>query len=606
MRGLAAGLFVISLAAQEPFQADVDLRSRFVSGDRGDVYRSVVNLGEGLRVFAGGLHYEGKDSIDASINDWGGDPNSQATIRIRREKVYEALFQYRTMAYFNNLPSYANPLFGQGALASQRSLDVRRRQMDLNIRWKPKARVSPYFGILRTSGDGQGVTPFVGSGDDFPVHTTFGDTLTTVHGGVQLTGSVWSATLEQGHTGYTDRQELRSAGNPGNRRDNITLDRLQENYDASGNGLYTRAFFQAQPYSRLGFTGHYVFSRPHLDVTHSLQADGQFIDPATRRPFLSLLEQGVTDASQPHNSGSWSTEFRPHAKVRIRHNWFSDAFQISGASPTAALLTPNGDPRMRVGLRYDQSETEISGDIGSSLLLRAGHRYVHGRADLPPADLVFIGSPTEARMNRHVALAGASWRLWKGRARLNADFEGSPGGQTYFRTGLQNYRKLSIQGRFKVTNSIGLTLQRKTLTNTNTGIDFSNRQTAATLDWTPRKARRLSLSGTYSYESLRSNSTFIDPGFFLSALSEYRDRGHHAGGFVEMRMARNILLHAGGGISASSGTRPTRYYSPQARIVMPVAPRISLVAEWRWYSYRSLDAFRAHTVSAGLQLRWKQ
>lgn len=600
-----AGLFAVSLLAQEPFQADIDLRSRFVTGDRGAVYRSVVNLGEGVRVFAGRLHYEGKDSVDASIQDWGGDPNSQATIRIRREQVYEVLLQYRTMAYFNNLPSYANPLFAQGALASQRSLDVRRRQVDLNIRWKPKARVSPFFGILRTNGDGQGVTPFVGSGDEFPVHTTFGDALTTVRGGIQVTGSVWSATLEQGRTGYTDRQQLDSAGNAGNRADTVALDRLLESYHASGSGLFTRALFQAQPYSTLGFTGHYVFSQPHLDVTHTLTAEGRFLDPATRRPFNSLVEQSVTGASQPHNSGSWSTEFRPHPKLRIGHNWLSDAFQIFGASPTAALLAVSGSARMRINLRYDQSESDISCDVGRSLMLRAGHRYVRGRADPPPADPVFTASPVDARINRHVALAGASWRLWKGRGRLSADFEGSPGGQTYFRTGLQNYRKLSMQGRFKVTNSINLTLLRKTLTNANIGIDFSNRQTAASLDWTPSKARRINLSGMYSYESLRTKSTFIDPTFFLAAISEYRDRGHHASGFAELRIARDVLLHAGGAISSSGGTRPTRYYAPQARIVMPLAPRVHLIAEWRWYNYQSLDAFRAHTLSAGLQLRSK-
>jgi hypothetical protein len=43
---------------------------------------------------------------------------------------------------------------------------------------------------------------------------------------------------------------------------------------------------------------------------------------------------------------------------------------------------------------------------------------------------------------------------------------------------------------------------------------------AATLYWTPRKARRVSLSGTSSDESLRSSSTIIDPTFFLTALSE--------------------------------------------------------------------------------------
>jgi hypothetical protein len=88
--------------------------------------------------------------------------------------------------------------------------------------------------------------------------------------------------------------------------------------------------------------------------------------------------------------------------------------------------------------------------------------------------------------------------------------------------------------------------------------------------------------------------------------SEYWDHGHHAGGFAEFRIARGAFLQAGGAISSSGGTRPTRYYSPQSRIIMPVHQRVNLVAEYHWYSYQSFEAFRAHTVSAGLQLRWRQ
>jgi hypothetical protein len=606
MKLLGAGLFTISLLAQEPFQVELDLRHRFVIGDRGDVYRSIVNLGEGVRVFGFNLHYEGKDSIDARANGWGGDPNSDATLRLRREKVYDIFLQYRTMAYFNNLPSYANPLFAQGALASQRAMDVRRQQFDLDMKWKPKARVSPFFAVLRTNGDGSGVTPFVGSGDEFPVYTTFGDTLTTVRGGAQLTGSLWSATLELGRIGYTDQQELNSTGNAGNRTDDVTLDRLAEKYDASGDGLFTRALFQAQPFSSLGFSGHYVYSKPHLEASHSLTAEGRFLDPATRYPYSSLQEQSVSEANRPHNSGSWSTEFRPRSKLRLRHTWFSDAFQISGASPTAALLTDANSARSRLNLRYDQSESDISLDLGASLTLRGGHRYVRGEADLPPADLVFTPPPDASRMNRHVALAGASWRHWRGRVRLHADFEGSPGGETYFRTGLQDYRKLAIQAQFKVTKDLQLTVLRKTLTNTNIGIDFSSSQNAATLDWSPGRNRRIILSGTYSYEDIRSDATFLDPRVFLGVKSEYWDHGHHAGGFAELRIARGAFFQAGGAISTSGGTRPTRYYSPQSRVIMPLYQRVNLVAEYHLYSYRSFEAFRAHTVSAGLQLRWRQ
>jgi len=605
MKWLAV-LLVVPALAQEPIQGDLDLRSRFVSGDRGPVYRSVVNLGEGLRVFGGSLRYAGKDNVEARVHDWGGDPNSQASLRVRREGVYEVTMQYRTMAYFNSLPSFANPLLAQGVLTSQRSLDVRRRQLDLEARWKPRARVSPFFGILRTSGSGQGITPFTGTGDEFAVRTGFGDTLRTVRGGVVFTGNVWSAIVEQGQTSYTDRQDLDSGAGSGNRVDGIVLDRLTERYAASGSGYYTRANVQGQPLARLSVAGHYVFSRPKLDVSHTVDAAGQFLDPATRQPYTVLLEQSTANASQPRNSGSWTTEFRFHENIRARHTWFSDAFQISGASPSASLLGMSGGPRMRVNLLYGQSDAELIGDVGKTLTVRGGHRYVRGRADLPPADLEFTAQPIEPRMNRHVALAGASWRPWKGRVRLHADFEGSPGGATYFRTGLQNYRKYSAQGRVRLTPTLHLTVQHRALTNSNTGLDLRSRQSATTIDWSPRKAGLIGFSGTYAHESMQTASTIIDPTFFLHSLSAYLDRGHHASGYTELRLPGGGQISAGGAISSTGGTRPTRYYAPQMRVQMPVAARVHVVGEWCWYSLQSLDSFRAHTVSAGLLLRWRQ
>src|SRR6185436_2913562 len=150
--------------------------------------------------------------------------------------------------------------------------------------------------------------------------------------------------------------------------------------------------------------------------------------------------------------------------------------------PTAAMLTPAQSARSMLNLRYDQSETEISGDIGKILTVRAGHRYVRSDADLPPPSLVYPGAPTDARLRRHVALAGATLTLWKGRARVHTSYEASPGGETYFRTGLQDYHKLTIQGRIRLTNTLQITAVRKTLSNHNIGIDYSNNQTAVTVE----------------------------------------------------------------------------------------------------------------------------
>ena len=78
-------------------------------------YRSIVNLGSGPKLT--GLDFTITDPkhrlfdrIDARANAWGGDPYNTAHIDVNKRGVYELRGDYRNMAYFNALPSFANPL----------------------------------------------------------------------------------------------------------------------------------------------------------------------------------------------------------------------------------------------------------------------------------------------------------------------------------------------------------------------------------------------------------------------------------------------------------------------------------------------------------------
>ncbi|BDC50789.1 hypothetical protein F183_A31050 [Bryobacterales bacterium F-183] len=593
--------------AQEPFSGEVDLRNRLVFRNEYPVFRSIVNLNRGPRLFGIQSRYEGdKDKISLTGNSLG-DPNSMVRIDARRSEVYEATFSYRTIAYFNNLPSYGNPLLAQGVSTSQRFLDLSRRQYDFDLRLRPDSRVIPFVNVLRTAGGGNGITPFVGSGDEFPVPARLQDSLTTVRGGVELRSQKWFGNVEQGWTNYTDQQDLDNTSRlQGNRIDNLVLDRIRERYHAEGTGWFTRSVVQGHPFERLSFTGHLIYSRPKMETSYSLDAQGVFRDPNTLRPYTSLLESSFANASQPRTSGAWTTEYRPWKRWRARHTWVSDMYRISSASPTTAVLTQQVDPaRGILELQYHQSEAEMTGEFGKHLTVRGGHRYIHSNAELPPANLTFPESTNRAQIRRHAGLGGATLTLWKGRWQTHGSYEWSPGGRTYFRMGLLNYRKAHVLTRLRVSDRLRITASQRELQNDNMGDTASNHITTVNAEWTPGAAgQRVTLVGGYAREYMISRATFANPTNLQIQPALFDDRLNHFNGYADVRLRRGVQWQAGGALSHSEGSRPTRFYTPQSQLVVASNSRVSGVMEWRWYRYRAVDEFRAHTVSMGIRVRF--
>ena len=55
------------------------------------------------------------DRIDVRAYDWGDDPYSTLHLDVRKAKLYNFSGDYRNIAYYNNLPGFADPLLGPAA-----------------------------------------------------------------------------------------------------------------------------------------------------------------------------------------------------------------------------------------------------------------------------------------------------------------------------------------------------------------------------------------------------------------------------------------------------------------------------------------------------------
>jgi hypothetical protein len=85
-------------------------------------------------------------------------------------------------------------------------------------------------------------------------------------------------------------------------------------------------------------------------ILFTMREGDDFIDRWIRRGRKAV----VLEFFQPAEGAILSRDRIPHVHWRIRNNWFSDAFQVSSASPTAVMLTAAQSARGMLNLRYDQ------------------------------------------------------------------------------------------------------------------------------------------------------------------------------------------------------------------------------------------------------------
>ena len=617
-------------AAIEPkLTGEIDFGYRFVQdvGGSRNVYRSIVNLGEGPKLFNGTAAWRnpgGKwlDRLEITANSWGGEPYNTGRLEAGLAGAYNFRLDYRNVSYFNSLPSFANPLLAEGLFLSERAMDLQRRSIDAELKIKPGGRLSPFLGFYHGSGFGRGVTTFVTDGNEFPVSTNLNDRTESFRGGVNVNFSRVNFTLEQGGTTFRDDQEIFYSGrNLGNRRTTlfgqlVVLNDLRQAYGVRGDGMFSRAAVSGRPWSRLNFTGQFLYSQPSIDVQYTGQSRGEFFLLSAIAPYTGQLDRSTGAAQRPHPSGSWSTEIRPFSRLRIIQSWYTDRFHVSASSVLAQ--TYNTTPATQLENRafdllvvnYNQHQVDAIVDLGSKLTLRGGHRYVWGDSVTRTPTLAQAQGPTRpGELRRQVGLAGATLRIGS-RFDLAADFEASPGDRTYFRTDLMDYQRGKVRGRYRIRPSLVLSAAFAALNNRNeapeANLDLRSQQTSVTLFFAPNQGKRVSFTADYTRATLRSDLPFLEPQTFTRAISAYRDNGHHGGGWADVTLARGVRLSLGGSYSINAGSRPTRYYQPQARVVAPVAGKVAWTAEWRWFGFTerryAYENFHTHLFATGLRL----
>ncbi len=608
----------------------VDLGYRFNSvGGSLDTYRSVVDMGSGVRLLGLDLTIESAarkwfDRIDVRGSGWGGDPYTTAHVDAMRHDRYRFSFDYRDVAYFNFLPSFADPTIGNGIFLDQQSFDSHRRMMDFELELLPGHWIVPYLAYSHDSGFGTGVTDFVSGINSYPVEDRPRDSTNNYRGGVLLELKKFHITLEQGGTTFKDDQQVFTSNqNFGNNTspllgEQLYLTGLTQAYGVRGDSIYSKALLTANPTPWLDLFGEFLYSRPDTNVNYSQYNAGQFADLATLLFYTSELDLLSAAAKQPHTSARLGFEIRPMRRLRIIESWTTDRLHnASSGILNQQILTPamttllNSFTDLLV-MNYNREQVDALFDLTSRITLRGGYRYEWGDGLTDGA--LISGSPTETGpLKRQVGLGSVSYRALAGLS-MSVNFEGSGGDRGYFRTSLQDYQKVRIQARYQVRPSLVVAAGFSVLSNQNpnpvVNYSFLSRDNSASVTWTPNNSKRVTVTGEYTRATLRSDVSYIVPQDFTTANSIYRDNVHEASTLVNLVIpgfgANGPRLSAGGSLFRSSGSRPTEFYQPTARFTAPPYKHMSWYGEWRYYGFAEpfylYEGFRSQLVTIGVRL----
>ena len=565
------GLLPVLLRAQEAAQGSVELGYRAVSGQGGsiDAYRSVVNLGQGPKLFHldfSAPRPKGKwfDRLSLRADSWGGEPYNTTSFEMGRATLYRLTASYRNLAQFNRLPSFA---------LGQQALDVKRRDGEFEFAFKPRATVSPFFAWSANSGLGGGIANFVTTGNEYPVAGTLEDRTDLFRGGVRVSTARYHATIEQGGLRYRQRdgwQELRpNAGNvtapffgtP------LRLESLDQQYRIDGGGYYSKAVASANPASWLDISGSYLYSRPSRDIDYSERATGRFASLNPLRFTTTQTGTIATSAQLPRSSGWVAVEARPHERVRIVESWLTDRLNQS----------------LDV-MRWTHNRQQLDGfvDVAKGLTLRGGHRYEWGEARSRLPQLL---GPESTELRRHVGLAGVRFQAGRGLV-ASSDVEIGRSDAVYSRTSARDFYRWKGQVRLQPAPSLSVAGNWLVFDSVNPSplgrLDWLSRSQSVTLSWLPKGGQKVSLWGGYSRATIASDVPYLIPQSFARAQSIYRERSHTVTAMAETALGK-ARIGAGGAAFVSAGTRPTRLYEPTGRLIVPLNKKLSAKAEWRYH-----------------------
>ncbi|HSR67886.1 MAG TPA: hypothetical protein VLU25_08080 [Acidobacteriota bacterium] len=637
-RFLTPLLPLLLLAAAMPLTAQDDVRYRFKldfggrvlfneSGNE-DLYRSQVNLGEGVKLFGADFllsspHDAGRffDHIELRADSWGGEPYNTIRASIAKSEVYQVDFDYFNYQYFNAVPNFANPFLEQGDLRSQHRSDFSHRIFNARVTLLPGTRFSPFFAFGRNTRQGPVQTTLRLGNDEFTVRQDLETQNTDIRGGFNLRLDRFSLYLEQGLRLYDDESRIQASGfQDGNStRQIFGQDLFLENYQAANdysvNSPFTNAVATFRPWDQLTLRAKVAYSLAELDGEFFDRAMGNFLD----FPGLAIFyEQGgrqvVADAKKPSWYGDFSADWQPVHWLLVQQRFNTRRFHVAGGALTqflfqdiTPLLRQTDDPLLEtenlstfLATNYDTEEIVAHFYIDPRFSVRGGYRYQ--KKEYEQGSDAF-------EWDRNVLLLGASYRF-SSRNRIGVDYElGRTDSPAIFRNETHDFERLRVNGQVSPVEQLSIAGSVSLFDNENEQADIDllseHRDFSISVIYTP--TRRFSLNADYQRSEIDSDLFFVLPQILQRDRSLYLEKGDYGNVYLSVLLPRDSELSLGYSFWDVTGTFPQSYHRPMARLEFPLHKQVSVYGQWNSYDYKERtllfpQQYQTQSITMGVKL----
>jgi len=604
-----------------------------VAGNK-DMYRSMVNLGSGLKLLhsnfslrsnygTGGLF----DHLDFSMNNWGGDPYSNARVNMGRSGVYELRVNYSNIAYFNFIPTFANPLQDEGYKLGQHSLDTAYRNTDIEFKVLASRHVRPYFGYSRSTGYGSGFTTYAVTANEYLQRTQWHYGADEYRGGVEFVLPRLGFLIEQGmrfvknDTGVADAGETDGNTQRPFLGEVSRMDSLERGYRDRTHSPFMKTAVKFTPFDFVSLSARYAYASTDVESEMNQISTGNIISLDDRLVFQSAADAYRTGVSKPNHNGSAMLEISPVAGVRFVDQFEVRSFNVTGSGVLESLfygarplvnpsLPPSDVSVERIADTYlsyreVRNQGELEFDLGRWLTARGGMRYTKVRTLLEDTDENYVDT-RGVEFKRYTGLIGFVFHpvQW---LHVAADYENNEPAGGLSRTDLFDYDEFKVDWRAGTWRNMSI----------NGRVSFlKNRNGLADIDLTARDrnyafafnydTERFNVNLDYSRTTLYSNMTIILPATFELDRSVFNERVHGIGAQVGFGLTKQGARFDFGyrGI-ANEGTFPLTYHQPFASLTIPLQSHLALKSYWQYFGYNEkravgLQDYRTHILTLGL------